>query len=192
MKRISREEFDEILLEALENGNHWLGHIDSLTENDAYEIVSESDRLKSMAEILNEDLYAYASLNNYEYKVANLVWKSIVDINGIVNRDDNMLRHDGFNRLIARCLLENGHPVDYCKSKYGWEDWDFKTNCEPVAVFNVKHEYWEEFDGTFVGCSSHDGISGIVVFSDGDSREYRYECNIPELMKSLSSLENES
>lgn len=124
-------------------------------------------------------------------------YQAWVDIDAVRNRSDNVLNADassndwkvGFHKAVAEMLVKKGQIARLVPSYYGWADYDLilgKSAGKPIAVFNVKEDYWHEFNGTFnTDDDSVTGLTAHVVFDSGYSRDIRAEKTLSEFMKEL-------
>ncbi len=94
---------------------------------------------------------------------------------------------DGFHHAMAVFLAENGSVMRWSDGYYGWQEYDYPKK-SVRAVFNVKEDFWEEFDHTFADESLHrHGVTGEVLFEDGTQRYMRWEGDIREVMSNVIS-----
>lgn len=129
------------------------------------------------------------------------LYKVWANFEQIVAREDNVLNwvddssdwKVGYKKSLANLIAVHGSPVSLAPSHYGWVDYDlmnseFNQNLryKHVAVFNVKEDYWSEFNGTFnTDDDSHSGMVADVIYSTGISRKVRYEGTMSEIMKDM-------
>jgi hypothetical protein len=155
---------------------------------------------KTLAEIVEAE--ELDSVNrNYDYELVvtmsaiHALW---IDVDYFVSRSDNLLnieiaskelneagRKDRFNRSVAAIVVAHGRLMRFDESFYGWTDWDGKKE-KIVAAFDLKTDYWTEFNGTFA--TEEDSRSGFtlnVLYEDGSFRKLRYEAEIGEIMREL-------
>jgi hypothetical protein len=158
-------------------------------------------KLKTLSEITEAESIDPTRTNGYN---ANLVatmselhalW---IDTAYFVERSDNLLnvagrsdektpagREDRYHRAVAEIVVANGRLMRVDESYYGWTDWDGKKE-KIIAAFDLKEDYWEEFNGTFASeIDSRSGFTLDVLYEDGIFRKLRYEAEIGEIMREL-------
>lgn len=146
----------------------------------------------------DEELHHDSNYDSLHIKAITDIYSLWVDKKAIIAREDNLLNAPDmtnphwktmFNHELAKLLASKGKLMAHYRSSYGWEDYIRGDNKLPevVAVFNVKSDYWAEFQGTF--CTEDDGKSGFTchaMLKDGTFRDLRYEAGISEIMNELS------
>lgn len=123
-----------------------------------------------------------------------------VDKEAIIAREDNQLTAPDltspnwkamFNYEFAKLIATKGRLMGFHRSIYGWEDWNQRYAegeelSNVVAVFNLKEDHWDEFDGTFATeDETHTGFTAHVMYADGTFRDLRYEGSLGDIMKEL-------
>jgi len=160
-----------------------------------------------MLEEIDDDLVDTEFDNDFDYQerrvveVLSLIYKHWADFEAIESREDNVLRMAdspddwkiGYQKSLANLIAVHGVPVSLTPSHYGWADYDLMSSefnrtlrYKHIAVFNVKEDYWREFNGTFnTDDDSHSGMVADVVYSTGISRKVRYEGTLREIMDKI-------
>ena len=124
-----------------------------------------------------------------------------VDKHAIMNREDNLLGSQpvvpgeeswkkDFRQAVLNLVLEKGQVIGFYASHYGWEDWEFEKGPVPavVAAFNLKEDWWQEFEGTFTENKSKTGFVVTVMYEDGIFRHIRFEGELGEIIRGLTGM----
>lgn len=145
----------------------------------------------------DEELDHESNYDSMTIKAITDIYSMWVDKKAIIAREDNLLNSPDmtnphwkamFRHELAKLMATKGKLMAHYRSVYGWEDYirgDGKLP-EVVAVFNVKEDYWGEFQGTFVTENDEKtGFTAHVMFKDGTFRDLRHEAGISQLMNEL-------
>ena len=195
---MDKQEFKDRLMSMCEEEENLLyGYgcylTDDLADN-VYEVMKNADSSLTAVEVA--DLYEeeHYDPGHMGKRAVHEFWKHYVSVDAVAERPDNELHSDDrFKSLLAEAVAKKGTAEDVLVSAYGWKDYDFTRNNKHgsvVAVLNVKEDMWSEFEGTFVDNSRHEGVTGVVAYSDGTARRFRLELSVGELMRTLSLLDD--
>lgn len=167
-----------------------------LTE--AIEEVAKYPTQATIYHILDPDeLSDHSSRRMYAEYVANLV-KHRVNVPELAASPKNLLNapeddatwQDRYRHVMALFVAEHGQPVKLSNGYYGWVDFDYlQVNPKPVVavILNVKEDYWEEFEGTFVtDVDSHVGVIADAIFMDGSQRRIRWEGDMSTIIRGIT------
>ena len=154
-------------------------------------------RLVSLFDIMAvEELDAYSDID--QIRVLSKIHTSWWDSATVAASDRNLLAEPAsdsgwqgrYKHAMALLLIEQGVGVALNESYYGWQDYGIKTSDAGnpiIAVLAVREESWDEFAGTFVDADSKTGITGEVVFKNGENRKLRVEGSFSEIVRELAS-----
>lgn len=177
----------------------WLNH--SLYEYNAIVDVAiatlaQHNNKMTMQEILDEeDLNSESLYESSLIRVMTEIYAFWVDKKAIITRTDNMIDAPDevswkplFNHAVVNLILAEGRLVSFNANYYGWSDYYSELkNEDVVAVFNLKEDEWDEFEGTFVTQQdSHTGFKCEVMFKDGTFRELRLEGDMGSIMRKIT------
>lgn len=151
-----------------------------------------------LADVFKEEELEHES--NYDamiIKAITDIYSLWVDKKAIIAREDNLLNTPDmtnphwkamFLHEVSKLMTSKGKLMAHYRSSYGWEDYMRGADKLPevVAVFNVKEDYWGEFQGTFATDDDEKtGFTAHVMFKDGSFRDLRHEAGISQLMNEL-------
>ncbi len=159
--------------------------------------IAESDVNSTVFDVLDEDEYGDYSSVYWEPEFVAAVTQKRSNLDAVIARNDNLLNvpaesapwQDRYTHELAMHLASHGTQMRWGDGYYGWKEYNRDntlSNKYVVAVFAAKVDHWEEFEGTFTGASSHTGITGNVVFSDGTQTRYRWEGDFTVLVRSIT------
>ena len=147
----------------------------------------------------------YASNNDLQtLRIVEALYPHWYDKQGLIEREDNVLNWQldpddwriGYKMSLAELISSKGSPIALSASYYSWVDYDLLAYSDfdkpvrdkAVAVFNIREDYWSEFNGTFnTDDDSHSGMVADVLYSTGLFRKVRYEGNLREIMNDMMS-----
>lgn len=122
--------------------------------------------------------------------------KHRMNVQELKNSDSNLLKDPTNNtwearykQAVAEFMVEKGKPRTLRNDGYlGWHDYELEAKPKNiVAVFSFKEDEWAEFAGTFVETNEdHYGVSAEVLYSDGSSRELRWEGKMSDIIKNIT------
>lgn len=167
-------------------------HVDNLISR-----IAESDVNSTIFDVLDEDEYAEYSSVHWDAEFVAAVTEKRYNLKNVIARADNMLNvpvesaswQERYDHALAMHLASHGTQMCWGDGYYGWKNYNSQKpehSRYVVAVFGVKVDRWEEFEGTFTDSSSHTGITGNVVFSDGTQSRYRWEGDFTFLVRSIT------
>lgn len=115
----------------------------------------------------------------------------------IIGAEDNLLNsptedagwQERFNHVLASHLVENGIPVYWGDTYFGWEDYDFRKempNNRIVVIKDIRMDHWDSFIDTEAGSSHHYGYTAHAIYDNGKQHQIRWEGEATDLIRSIT------
>lgn len=156
-----------------------------------------AEYLDEMDNTENRTSFLFDSECDLDLMVLDAFYPHWVDVDAVRERSDNILSPDyhlgeewktHFSVACAQYLVEKGKLVSHNDSNFGWVDHYLVFNGQDIiGVYNIKMDFWNEFEHTFTDDSSHSGYKADVLLSTGHSRVMRVEAEMGEIVRGLTS-----
>lgn len=171
--------------------------------DDLIYLVASSPKNATLFEILDMGIKEHGHYSYDEIEIYFVAKLSTIRMNRqeVIASSKNLMNsfgdvsdwRNGYQAAIAEIVIERGMAKKYGDTHYGWVDYDLHMKYSKnggykvAAIFNVKEDYWGEFEGTFVTepVSRHHGYTIDVLLEDGTQTSIRYEDKAEEIMKEI-------
>lgn len=115
----------------------------------------------------------------------------------IISAPDNALNEpastatwqERFNHKLALHMVENGIPMYWGDTYFGWEDYNFRQrmpNSRIVVVKDIRMDHWDSFVDTEADSSHHCGYTAHVIYDNGKQYQIRWEGEATDLIRSIT------